>query len=193
MNKVRQNSQKGSQMKKILCAVVPVLGVLTLSSCSMPGVVSNPNCASNCVFPQSVTETHTKTTLVAPPSYATPYLPPAAIYQTAPVQAPMPIAAPQCPQVIYQAPQPVYQAAPCQPVQYRADPCQPVQAYRADPCQPVQYQAYQDPCAPYQSGYLRNPYGYYTHPHSPSVAHPNPVPVQASPTTKHVASDHCED
>lgn len=59
-----------------------MLGLLTLSSCAMPGVVSNPN--NN--YPQSVTETHTKTTLVAPPSYNMPYLPPSAIYQVPPQQ-----------------------------------------------------------------------------------------------------------
>lgn len=166
-------------MRTYALPVATLLGLLTLTSCAMPGVVSNPNCG----FPQSVTETHTKTTLVAPPSYSTPYLPPAAIYQTAPVQAPMPMAAPQCPQVMYQAPQPVYQAAPCQPVQ----------AYRADPCQPVQYQAYQaDPCAQYQAGYVRQPYSYYAQPHATVTTSTNVVPLGA-PQTAPLKADRCEE
>jgi len=164
-------------MKSLSLSVMSVLGMIGLSSCA-PQIATSPNCG----FPQSVTETHTKTTLVAPPSYSTPYLPPAAIYQTAPVQAPMPMAAPQCPQVVYQAPQPVYQA----------QPCQPVQAYRADVCQPVQYAAPQDPCAPYQGGYVRQPTGYYAVPHNHVTTSTNVVPLGAPAEPKPVKADRCE-
>lgn len=67
---------------KISLISTAMLSLLILSSCAMPSVVSNPNSG----YPQSVTETHTKTTIVAPPSYSTPYMPPAAIYQVSPQQ-----------------------------------------------------------------------------------------------------------
>jgi hypothetical protein len=163
MNK-KSNHSKRIYMRRFLISMVPVLGILTLSSCSMPGVVSNPN---NC-FPQSVTETHTKTTLVAPPSYNMPYLPPSAIYQSAPVAQPMPMQAPVC----QPAPQ-IYQAAPCQP-------------------SPAQYQSYAiDPCAHYQSGYVRQPNAYYAPAHQGALPYANVVPVQAAPAPKPLDEDKC--
>lgn len=156
-------------MRNLTLSLIPMLGLLTLSSCAMPGVVSNPNCG----FPQSVTETHTKTTLVAPPSYSTPYLPPAAIYQTAPVAQPMPMQAPAC------QPAPQYYQAP-------------QQVYQAQPCQPVQYQAYQDPCAPYQAGYVRSGGHYYPQPHATVTTSTNVVPLGA-PQTAPLKADRCEE
>ena len=41
-------------------------------SCGIPGTVTN----ASSYFPQSVTETHTKTTIVAPMSYNMPYVVP---------------------------------------------------------------------------------------------------------------------
>lgn len=112
-------------MKMTLKTIISLCGMLTFNACTMPGVVSNPN---NC-YPQSVTETHTKTTLVAPPSYSMPYLPPSAIYQSPPVANNQisQIQAPACPQnytsTYYQAspvcaPSQVYQAN-----QYQSDTC----------------------------------------------------------------------
>lgn len=141
--------------------------LVVLSSCTMPGVVSNPN---NC-FPQSVTETHTKTTLVAPPSYNMPYLPPSAIYQTAPVQAPQVMQAPACPQ-------PMYQASPV---------CPPSQVYQSP-----QYQA--DPCAPYGTAPTNIRYNVVGTANSAQpqyiVVHPSPV---SQPTALQLQAPKCEE
>lgn len=93
-------------MKKFNLISFALFGITTFSSCAIPGMVSNPNNS----YPQSVTESHTKTTLVSPPSYAAAYLPPAQIYQSAPqaqqMQSPLyqasPVCAPQT-QQYYQA------------------------------------------------------------------------------------------
>lgn len=65
-------------MKNTLKKLAVLLSILTLNSCAMPNLVTNPN---NSQYPQSVSETHTKTTIVAPPSYGPAYMPPSAIYQ----------------------------------------------------------------------------------------------------------------
>ena len=110
-------------------------GAFYLGGCCTP-IQSNS-------FPQSVTETHTKTTISGAPSYSTPMMAPASIYQ-APIQTmPVPVQLP-----------PVSSCAPMQfsaPVQF-APPCQTVQAQ--NPCAQQTFQA--NPCLPqvsYQSTY----------------------------------------
>jgi hypothetical protein len=108
---------KKSIMKVFL--ISPLM--LGLQSCCMPGTATNAGVWGNGGFPSSTTETHTKTTIVTPPSYATVNIPPPAITQAPPViQQPM----------MYQAPIPV-QASQCQPYQ-TSNPCAPIQSY--DPC-----------------------------------------------------------
>lgn len=158
-------------------AIIAVMcGILTLSSCAIPGYMSNSN---NC-FPQSVTETHTKTTLVAPPSYSMPYLPPSAIYQSAPQQMPMPMQAPICQQP--------YQSPVCPPPQiYQSSPvCPQNQIYQASPvCPPSpNYQAQQyssDPCNTYpnQPTIRYNAVGTANHVQPQYiVVHPEPISQQ---------------
>lgn len=107
-------------MNKGFINVFSIMGLgVILSSCCAPSAY-----APNGSFPQSITETHTKTTMVMPPSYATVSMPPPSITQTAPViQQPM----------MYQAPAPI-QSNPCEP--YRLNnPCiSPSQLGAFDPC-----------------------------------------------------------
>jgi hypothetical protein len=134
----------------ILYCLAPI-ALLAIHACCPPTTVSSGNCG----FPASVTETYTKTSLVSPPSYATPYLPPSSIYQTAPVAAPMPVQAPLCP-----PPMPV-QAPVCHPPQlmYRADPCPPQYQSYATPICPPTYQNYHlnqnEPCLNYAGNNIR--------------------------------------
>lgn len=93
-------------------ALSPLL--LALQSCMMPGTSPVSGGWNNGGFPSSTTETHTKTTIVTPPSYATVNIPPPAITQgQAYVQQPM----------MYQAPMPM-----------QSSQCQSYQASPADPC-----------------------------------------------------------
>lgn len=159
-------------MKNYLNAFYLLATSFFIQSCCGPASLSNPNT----YYPQSVTETHTKTTLVAPPSYNMPYLPPSAIYQSAPVSAPtpqlMPMQTPIC--------QPAYQAAPCQPQAYASPVCPPMQfqSFRQDPCQSAQMQAYpSDPCNPNLQTPIRyNVVGTAANAQPQYiVVHPNPV------------------
>lgn len=96
---------------------------LVLQSCMMPSVGTNSS-AWNGGFPSSTTETHTKTTIVSPPSYATVNIPPPAIMQGQPmVQQPM----------MYQQQSAPVQANPCQT--YQSNTCYaPSQVGANDPC-----------------------------------------------------------
>lgn len=104
-------------MSKGYIKVFSALSVSVLvQSCCLPSVTSSGS------YPASCSETHTKTTMVMPPSYATVNMPPPSISQAAPViQQP----------VMYQAP---VQSHPCEP--YRAsNPCvSPSQVGAYDPC-----------------------------------------------------------
>lgn len=93
-------------------ALSPLL--LGLQSCMMPGLATNSY--SNGGFPSSTTETHTKTTIVSPPSYATVNIPPPMITQGQPVV--------QQPQM-YQSPVPMQssQCAPNYQQSVNSDPC----------------------------------------------------------------------
>lgn len=101
---------------------------LLAQSCCMPSAVTNSS-----GFPQSISETHTRTTMVMPPSYATVNMPPPSITQAAPVVQ-QPINYQYLPNQ-YQAPtQTINSCAPmqssqCQPMQSSSNP---VQSY--DPC-----------------------------------------------------------
>lgn len=53
-------------MKKIKTSIITLISLFGLCSCNMPGIVTSPNAP----IPQNVTETHTKTSIVAQPNYA---------------------------------------------------------------------------------------------------------------------------
>lgn len=72
--------KSGENMKKYLNTFYLLVGLIFIQSCSIPGVVSTPSSP----YPQSVTETHTKTTIVSPPSYQIQALPQGAFYQSGP-------------------------------------------------------------------------------------------------------------
>lgn len=104
--------------KKRIVKVLYILPFL-VQSCCAPGI-STVGSSWNGGFPSSTTETHTKTTMVMPPSYATVSMPPPSISQAPPVvQQPM----------MYQMP---VQSNPCQPYQSH-NPCAPSQLGAYDP------------------------------------------------------------
>src|ERR1051325_334927 len=111
--------------------LLPVVSVL-LKSCALPtaGVGCGPSYTGG--FPASTTETHTKTTVIQPPSYPTVNMPPPQIRQAPPiVQQPAmyPVQQPQC-----QQPMQNYQSSPCSPLQSNYDPCNyQVQVPQASP------------------------------------------------------------
>ena len=101
--------------KSIMNVFVLSVLLFVLQACMMPSA-STTGSPWNGGFPSSTTETHTKTTIVSPPSYGMVNMPPPSITQAAPiVQQPM----------MYQAPAPQYQSntnyAPSQVGAY--DPC----------------------------------------------------------------------
>jgi hypothetical protein len=105
--------------KRIASVFLLLPALMALQSCAMPGIPATAN--YNGGFPSSTTETHTRTTIVTPPSYATVNIPPPAITQAPPVvQQPM----------NYQYVPNQYQ----QPVQYQSNPCAPSQVGAYDPC-----------------------------------------------------------
>jgi len=70
-------------MKNSLLFSMTMLSFITLNSCAAPNFGMQE---ANSMYPQSYTETHTKTVMVAPPSYSMPAMPssnitPNSIYQ----------------------------------------------------------------------------------------------------------------
>ena len=102
--------------KKNLMVHITIVFFSFLQSCCSTGGFLSPQ------YPTSTTETITRTTVVAPPSY-----------QAVPVSTPS----------IYQAPPQILQAPPCSPP-IQANPC----LVQSSPCTPM-YQS--NPCHSYQS------------------------------------------
>lgn len=173
-------------IRKTLSLTALLGGILLLQSCCGPAVTGGYSNG----MPIATTETHTKT--VQPASFSMPYVPPASVYQAAPMAVSQPVQAPIC--------QPVQFAAP-QPVTYQANPCPPV-SYQASPVCPPSYQSPQytaDPCAPY--GYATPNVRYNmvgtANPVQPQYIVVQPTPAQyAAPM--HIQSnarapDHCDE
>jgi hypothetical protein len=147
------------------------------SCCSTSPVASGP-----CAMPVATTETHTRTT--QPASLSMPYLPPANVYQAAPMAISQPMQAPICQpmQFVPPPPPPVVVSSSCAPVSYQANHCQPA-TYQSNYCPPTNYshppayQNYQDPCNPsYNQNYNYSRYSNYPAPAN-SAHFPPPAKV----------------
>lgn len=154
--------------------------LLVLNSCMIPGTATNSSVWSNGGFPSSTTETHTRTTIVTPPSYATVNIPPPMISQGQPVvQQPM----------MYQSQTPMQssQCAPNYQQPVNQDPCNyQVQVPQTAP----QRYTIAIPPAPAPSYTIALPQG---NPPQYAVVQQQ-APVQASMPIKlqAVNPDHCE-
>jgi hypothetical protein len=168
---------------KVFCLSPLFLG---LTSCVVPATAPNACAWNNGGFPSSTTETHTKTTIVTPPSYATVNMPPPSIMQAAPtVQQPMMMQSSPC------APM---QASPCQSYQ-ASNPCAPVQAY--DPCN-YNVSVPQQPSARYTIAIPPAPAPQYTialpqgnPPQYAVVQQQQPVSASVPVKLQSASQDHC--
>lgn len=170
-------------IKKILKISLSLSMLFLINSCCQPTVTTSGNCG----FPASVTETYTKTSLVSPPSYAMPYMPPSSIYQSAPVAQPMPMQAPVCQPMQLQAPM-------CQPQAYASPVCPPqYNSYQGHYQGPYRGQYQEDPCANYAAPIRYNQIGTAHALSNPQyiVVQPNPANQAVNVHSPRVNADDC--